>query len=103
MAGLLHADYGMIGVLALYACFFGNPWVQAAVGSGVILLGVYKLYGAGFTACLLGLTISGIYIYLIRSYNGKRGKVHGNKYLLLCLLSGTPACDRAVPYLFIGQ
>lgn len=81
VAGLLHADYGMIGVLALYACFFGNPWVQAAVGSGVILLGVYKLYGAGFTACLLGLTISGIYIYLIRSYNGKRGKVHGNKYL----------------------
>ena len=42
---------------------------------------MYKLYGAGFTACLQGLTISGIFIYLIRSYNGKRGKVHGNKYL----------------------
>lgn len=81
VAGLLHADYGMIGVLVLYACFFGNPWTQAAAGVGVIFLGVYKLYGAGFTACLLGLAISGIYIYLIRSYNGKRGKVRGNKYL----------------------
>ena len=81
VAGLLHADYGMAGVLVLYACFFGNPWTQAAAGVGVIFLGVYKLYGAGFTACLLGLAISGIYIYLIRSDNGKRGKVHGNKYL----------------------
>ena len=81
VAGLLHADYGMAGVLVLYACFFENPWTQAAAGAGVIFLGVYKLCGAGFTACLLGLAISGIYIYLIRSYNGKRGKVHGNKYL----------------------
>jgi len=80
VAGLLNTDYGIIGVLALYACFFGNPWTQAAAGAGVIFLGVCRLYGVG-SACLLGLAISGIYIYLIRSYNGKRGKVHGNKYL----------------------
>ena len=59
VAGLLHADYGMAGVLVLYACFFENPWTQAAAGAGVIFLGVYKLCGAGFTACLLGLAISG--------------------------------------------
>lgn len=81
VAGLLDTDYGMVGVLVLYACFFGNLWAQAAAGAGVIFLGVCRLYGAGFAACLFGLAISGIYIYLIRSYNDKRGKVRGSKYL----------------------
>ena len=81
VAGLLHTDYGMIGVLVLYACFFGNPRIRAAAGAGIIFLGIFRLYGAGFTECLLGLAINGIYIYLIHSYNGKRGKVYGSKYL----------------------
>lgn len=103
VAGLLDTDYGMVGVLALYACFFGNPWAQAAAGAWIIFLGVFRLYGAGFTACLLGLAISGIYIYLIRSYNGKRGKVCGSKYLYYAFYPVHLLVIGLFRVLFIGQ
>lgn len=81
IASLLKTDYGAVGVLALYVCMFGGICMNALAGTGIIFYGICRLFDYDIVSFIFSGLISAIYIFLIYAYNGKRGKVYGNKYI----------------------